>query len=41
MIVYIYDAFGVPMGMKYRTTSYAEDVWDSYIFETNALRDIL
>jgi len=41
MIVYIYDAFGIPMGMKYRTTAYAEDVWDSYIFETNALRDIV
>jgi len=41
MIVYIYDAFGTPMGMKYRTTAYAEDVWDSYIFETNALGDVV
>ena len=29
------------MGMKYRTTAYAEDVWDSYIFETNALGDVV
>ena len=32
-LVFLYDASGSPIGMQYRTTSYAEDVWDTYYYE--------
>ena len=40
-IVYIYDASGAPIGMMYRTTSYAEDVWDVFWYEKNLQGDIV
>ena len=41
LLVYIYDASGSPIGMMYRTTSYAEDVWDIYWYEKNLQGDIV
>ena len=40
-IVYIYDASGAPIGMMYRTTSYAKDVWDTFWYEKNLQGDII
>ena len=40
-IVYLYDANGSPIGMKYRTTSYAEGVFDTFWFEKNLFGDII
>ena len=40
-IVYIYDYYGLPIGMLYRTTSYAEGVWDVFWFERNLQGDIV
>ena len=40
-IVYIYDATGAPIGMMYRTTSYAKDVWDTFWYEKNLQGDII
>ena len=39
--MYIYDAKGSPIGMQYRTSSYAKDVWDVYWFEKNLQGDIV
>ena len=40
-MVYLYDANGSPVGFKYRTPSYAEDVWDEYFYEKNLFGDIV
>lgn len=40
-IVYIYDASGAPIGMMYRTTSYAENAWDVFWYEKNLQGDIV
>ena len=40
-IVYIYDANGSPLGFKYRLSTYAEDVWDTYWYEKNMQGDIV
>ena len=40
-IVYIYDAPGTPIGMMYRTTSYAEGTFDVFWFEKNLQGDII
>lgn len=40
-IVYIYDYYGLPIGMLYRTTSYAEGVWDVFWFERNLQGNIV
>ena len=40
-IVYIYDASGAPIGMMYRTTSYAENTWDIFWYEKNLQGDIV
>ena len=40
-IVYIYDASGAPIGMMYRTTSYAEGVFDVFWYEKNLQGDIV
>ena len=40
-IVYIYDASGTPIGMMYRTTSYAENIWDVFWYEKNLQGDII
>ena len=41
MIVYLYDATGAPIGMMYRTTSYAEGAFDVFWFEKNLHGDIV
>ena len=40
-IVYIYDASGAPIGMMYRTPSYAENAWDVFWYEKNLQGDIV
>ena len=37
----IYDETGSPIGMQYRTSSYAQGVFDTYYFEKNLHGDIL
>ena len=39
--VYIYDSEGLPLGMQYHKASYAEDVWDVYLYEKNIFGDIV
>ena len=39
--IYLYDSTGSPIGMMYRTTSYAEDVFDLFWFEKNLQGDIV
>ena len=41
LLVYLYDASGMPIGMMYRTTSYAVDQWDVFWFEKNLQGDIV
>ena len=41
LIVYLYDASGAPIGMMYRTTSYAVNQWDVFWFEKNLQGDII
>ena len=41
LIVYLYDAAGSPIGMMYRTTSYAEDAFDVFWFEKNLEGDVV
>lgn len=40
-IIYLYDTDGTPIGMQYRTSSYAEGVFDTYWFEKNLQGDIV
>lgn len=40
-VMYIYDADGSPIGMQYRASSYAENVFDYYLFEKNLQGDIV
>ena len=40
-IVYIYDVFGDPIGMLYRTPYYAEGAWDVFWYEKNLQGDII
>ena len=41
LLIYLYDANGAPIGMQYRTTSYAEGVFETYWFEKNLQGDIV
>ena len=41
IIIYIYDAAGLPIGMQYHGASYEEDVWDVYWYEKNLLGDVV
>ena len=41
LVLYLYDAEGTPIGMQYRNTSYAENVFDTYWFEKNLQGDIV
>jgi len=41
LILYIYDETGSPVGMKMRTSSQAEGVFDEYFFEKNLQGDIV
>ena len=34
-LVYLYDESGSPIGLQYRTKTYAEGVFDTYYFEKN------
>jgi RHS repeat-associated protein len=40
-LIYLYDETGAPVGMKYRTPSYAENVFDCFFFEKNLQGDIV
>ena len=40
-IVYIYDASDTPIGMMYRTNSYAGNTWDVFWYEKNLQGDIV
>ncbi len=40
-ILYLYDESGAPIGLKYRTASYAAGVFDTYYFEKNIFGDIV
>ena len=41
LIVYLYDAEGNPIGMQYRDSSFAEDVFETYWFEKNLQGDVV
>lgn len=41
LLVYLYDAEGAPLGMQYRNTTYATNVFDTYWFEKNMQGDII
>ncbi len=41
LLIYLYDTNGSPIGMQYRTTSYAEGVFDTFWFEKNLQGDII
>ena len=41
LLVYLYDAEGAPLGMQYRNTTYAANVFDTYWFEKNMQGDIV
>ena len=41
LLVYLYDEAGSPIGLKYRTSSYSEGVYDYYFFEKNIQGDII
>ncbi len=41
LLVYLYDESGSPIGMQYRSSSYAEGVFDTYYFEKNLQGDII
>ena len=40
VMVFLYNDMGVPIGMRYRTTEYAQFAWDTYWFERNLQGDI-
>ena len=40
-LVYLYDEYGSPIGFRYRTPSYAANVFDGYFFEKNIQGDIV
>ncbi len=40
-LVYLYDETGAPLGYRYRTPSYASEVFDGYLFEKNLQGDIV
>ena len=39
-IVYIYDVDGSPIGFRYRLSTYADDVWDTYWYAKDVQGDI-
>ena len=41
LLVYLYDASGLPIGMMYRTTSYELNEWATFFFEKNLQGDIV
>ena len=41
LMVFLYDANGAPIGMKYRTTSMDAGVWNTYWYERNLQGDVV
>ena len=41
LLIYLYDESGSPIGMQYRTTSYAAYTFDTFYFEKNLQGDII
>jgi len=41
MMLYLYDEQGAPIGLMYRTSQYAADVYDGFFFEKNYFGDIV
>ena len=41
LLIYVYDEAGSVIGLKYRTSSYAEGVYDCFFFEKNLQGDIV
>ena len=41
LLIYLYDESGAPIGMQYRTNSYAANVFDRFYFEKNLQGDII
>ena len=41
LLIYLYDESGSPIGMQYRTSSYAAGVYDTFYFEKNLQGDII
>ena len=41
LYIFLYDASGAPIGMKYRTTSYASGTYDTYWYERNLQGDVV
>lgn len=41
LLIYLYDESGAPIGLQYRTKSYAANVFDTFYFEKNLQGDIV
>ena len=41
LLIYLYDESGSPIGMQYRTSSYAANTFDTFYFEKNLQGDII
>ena len=41
LLIYLYDESGSPIGMQYRQSSYAADVYDTFSFDKNLQGDII
>ena len=41
LLIYLYDDDGLPMGMMYRNSSYAEGHFDSYLFEKDYTGNVI
>ena len=41
LMYYLYDENGAPIGLQYRTSDYASQVFDSFFFEKNVFGDII
>ena len=41
LMYYLYDENGAPIGLQYRTSDYAAQVFDSFFFEKNVFGDII
>jgi RHS repeat-associated protein len=41
LLIYLYDESGAPIGLQYRTKSYAANIFDTFYFEKNLQGDII
>ena len=41
LLIYLYDESGAPIGLQYRTKSYAANVFDTFYFEKNLQGDVI